>query len=78
MNAEDLARAAGPLPVGHFRVVVIESDSRVTTHDFSELARAVAFANDAASESDLPAPIAWVLDGSLRRVHRGAHYGSSQ
>jgi hypothetical protein len=69
----EAANAHGPLPAGHFRVVVIESSGTMSFRDFAALNAAQRYANDAASESDEPAPVAVVVDGS-HIIARGKHY----
>lgn len=68
------ARDRGPVPTGAYRVVIIESDARVTTRDHDNLADAKEHANDAAGESDSPPPLAYVLDQEFKVVHRGRPY----
>jgi hypothetical protein len=64
----------GEIPVGGFRASVLESDHRISHHDFSSREEACAFANDAASETDDNAPIAYVFDEGFVVVHRGRPY----
>ncbi len=53
------ARAGGVLPRGLYRVVVLESSGQLRSSDFGSLASAQEYANDVASESDHPSPLAW-------------------
>lgn len=69
-----LARSAGPLPVDGYRVVVSEPDGRWTIRDFTDLATARAFADDAASETENGVVLAWVFDERFRIAHVGTHY----
>lgn len=71
-----IARAAGPVRAGQFRVVVIESDGHERTTDFSQLNEALAYADDVASESDVPWPLAYVFDDKLAFIRRGRHYAA--
>lgn len=66
----------GPVGAGQFRVVVIEGDGRERTTDFAELSKALAYADDVASESDVPWPLAYVFDETLAFIRRGRHYVS--
>ena len=70
----DHARGAGPLARGRFRVVVVESDDRLTTRDFSDLDEARRYADDAASEADDLPPVAVVVDARFCVVHCGRPY----
>ncbi len=64
----------GALEAGGYRVVVLEADGRLEARDFSDLAAAHAYADDAASEVDPGVPIAYVLDERFEVVYRGRHY----
>jgi hypothetical protein len=69
---EDDARARGPIPRGSYRVVVIESDGRVTHMDLATFEKAQAYANEAASEAESSTPpVAHVFDQEFRLVHEG-------
>ncbi|MCK6531485.1 MAG: hypothetical protein L6Q84_00830 [Polyangiaceae bacterium] len=65
------ARSLGPLAPSCFRVVVDEVDGRTSFKDFASLPEAAAYADDAASESDVHAT---VVDGDFRVVQHGKHY----
>ena len=69
------ARSVGSLAEGAFRVMVLESDLRLRHRDFKSLDEAKRYANDVASESDVPAPLAWVFDSRFEVVCEGRHYG---
>jgi len=69
-----LARSFGAIAPGSFRAIVSEGDARVTHRDFDDLATAITYANDAASETEEGPILAWVVDAELRVVHRGVHY----
>lgn len=71
------AEAVGTVRPGEYRVVVLESSGAIRTRDFHTLEAARGYANDAASESDEPAPLAYVFDDALRFVGRGRHYAAS-
>lgn len=71
-----IARAAGPVRAGQFRVVVIEGDGRKHTTDFAALNEALAYADDVASESDVPWPLAYVFNDNLTFIRRGRHYAA--
>lgn len=71
-----LARRAGPLAEGSYRVLVYEPDSRITTRDFASLEEAARYADDAASETEGGVVLSYVLDAELRVVRAGKHYGS--
>ena len=68
------ARGLGPLAAGHYRVVVLESDLRTTSHDFADLDEAKTYADDTVSETDDSPPIAHVFDDGFAIVHRGRPY----
>ena len=70
------AAERGPIPRGIVRVVVIESSLALTVKDFDDRTAAIAYADDAASESDDNPPIAKVFDEHLHLVHEGRHYSS--
>ena len=72
---EDDARKLGPIRKGSFRVIVIESDARITHRDLPTFEKAKAFANDAASEaeSDTP-PVAHVFNDRFEMVCEGCPY----
>ena len=69
----DEGRAIGPIEPERFSVIVIEPRSRISHHDFVDLAEARASADDAASEVD-GAPVAEVLNSGFTVVHRGRAY----
>ena len=74
---EQLRREAerqGEIPAGSFRVVVLESDLRISHHDFSTGEDASAYANDAASEADDNPPIAYVFNDLLQVIYEGRPY----
>ena len=56
---------------------IIEADDRVSTMDFTDLEKAIGYANDAASESDPRPPVAYVVDDRFRVVHEGRHYATA-
>jgi hypothetical protein len=72
----EAVQARGPVPRGHFRVAVIESSGDLSVRDFADMEIAKQYANDAASESDHPSPLAYVFDDGLRFVVRGRHYAA--
>lgn len=74
--AIEAARNGGALPRGGYRVVVLESSGRLAISDFGSLRGAREYANDVASESDDPSPLAYVFDESLELVARGRHYAA--
>jgi hypothetical protein len=53
------ARERGPIPPGTFRVVVAESDGRTSVRDFPTYEAAMQYADDAASETDIPPLLAY-------------------
>jgi hypothetical protein len=66
------AREKGPITTGEYRAVVIESDASPSHQDFSSLAAACAYADDAASENSSDVgPVAKVLDSQFKVVHVG-------
>jgi hypothetical protein len=65
---------AGFLPLGHYRVVVLEQDLRWTTHDFSSLDEANSFASEAVSETGDEQAIAKVYDALHVLVGEGKQY----
>lgn len=67
-------QARGPVPRGGCRVAVLESSGDLSVKDFADRETAQRFANDAASESDHPSPLAYVFDDTLKFVARGRHY----
>lgn len=69
-----LARAAGPLAAGWFRVLVHEPGARTSTRDFAERDLAQRYADDAASETEHGPVWAHVFDDQLRVVSTGRHY----
>jgi hypothetical protein len=77
-NAPDwivsIARDEGPELGCGFRVVVIEGDGRHAVTDFQMLEEALQFADDVASESEVPWPIAYVFAPGLQYLRRGRHY----
>lgn len=60
----ELARRAGPIASGHYRVLVVEPDARAHHHDFADLREAQAYAADvrAESEDDRGSPLASLFD----------------
>ena len=71
-DAGGYSRARGPIPRGSYRVVVIESDGRVTHMDLATFEKAQAYANEAASEAESSTPpVAHVFDQEFRLVHEG-------
>jgi hypothetical protein len=69
-----IAQEEGPELTSGFRVVVIEGDGRPNVTDFPILEEALKYADDAASESDVPWPIAYVFARGPRYIRRGRHY----
>lgn len=63
------ARGCGAIQPGHYRVVVLEPDGRVSHADFGELSAARQHAADAAHEADddRGSALAYVLDDGLAR-----------
>jgi len=74
--ASKAARAHGPVPRGGYRVCVLESSGELSVQDFADREAAQQYANDAASESDHPSPLAYVFDDRLQFVARGRHYAA--
>jgi hypothetical protein len=74
----DAARARGSVPPGAYRVVVLESDQKISVSDFGSLPAAEQYATDAASESDGPdgSPLAYIFDDQLQLIGRGRHYAA--
>jgi len=72
----NIARATLPKTVTAFRVVVIEGDGRQGVTDFQLLEEALQYADDVASESDVPWPIAYVFTPGFQFVRRGRHYAT--
>ena len=72
----EAARARGTVPRGSYRVVVLESGGELSFRDFADRETAGQYANDAASESDHPSPLAYVFDDALRLVARGRPYAA--
>jgi hypothetical protein len=76
------ARDRGPIGPGEYRAVVLESDDRITLHDFDSFAQARAYAYDCASETDSDnPPIAIVVDSHFSHfsmVEKGGHYAALQ
>ena len=70
----EAARARGPIARDCYRVVVVESGGELSVRDFDDRALAEQYANDAASESDDPTPLAYVFGDGLQLVARGRHY----
>ena len=67
------AEACGPLPSGHFRVIV-ECGDRVSHFDSEQREAACGYADDAVGEfSDSPV-VAVVFDATWAVVHRGRAY----
>jgi hypothetical protein len=64
------------IPAAHYRVGVIESDASTSTKDFFTYRAATRYADDVASESDYPTPVAYVFDDQGRAVYRGKHYAT--
>lgn len=54
------------MPRGRYRVVVLESGGQLRVSDFAGLEGARQYANDVASESDEPSPLAYVFDDRLQ------------
>ena len=54
----EMSRQRGPIGKNCFRVMTIESDARVSSRDFTSLAGAKRYADDAASEADDNPPVA--------------------
>jgi hypothetical protein len=69
-----IARDEGPALHSDFRVVVIEGDGRHAVTDFQALDEALQYADDVASESEIPSPITSVFAPGLQYVRRGRHY----
>lgn len=69
-----IARRAGPLAKGSYRVLVYEPDSRITTRDFATLSEAERYADDAASESESGVVLSYLLDDGFQVVRAGKHY----
>jgi hypothetical protein len=63
-----------PVPAGHFRVIVVEADARMTHRDFDSRDAAIAYANDAAAEDG--GPLATVYDDTMTAIHEGRAYFS--
>ena len=72
----EAVRARGPVPRGCCRVAVLESSGDLSVRDFADREAAKQYANDAASESDSPSPLAYVFDDELQFVARGRHYAA--
>jgi hypothetical protein len=70
----NIARATPVRSVTAFRVVVIEGDGRQGVTEFHVLEDALQYADDVASESDAPWPIAYVFTPGLQFVRRGRPY----
>jgi hypothetical protein len=68
------ARERGAVSPGGYRVVVLEPSGQLSVTDFTRLGDAEQHANDAASESEDPPPLAYVFDDKLQLVGRGQHY----
>ena len=67
----EAARKRGPIASKAFRVVVCEASDAISVKDFASREDAVAYANDAASETDDVPPIATVFDHGFQIVHSG-------
>ena len=67
-------QARGQVPRGGYRVAVLESSGDLSVRDFADRETAQGYANDAASESDHPSPLAYVFDDRLQFVACGRHY----
>ena len=65
------ARERGAIASNTFRVVVCEASDEISVKNFTSREEAVAYANDAASETDDIPPIAIVFDDQFRVVHSG-------
>jgi hypothetical protein len=72
----EAVRARGPVPRGSYRVAVLESSGDLSVRDLAGRQAAQRYANDAASESDHPSPLAYVFDDKLQLVARGRHYAA--
>jgi len=70
----EAARARGPIAPEGYRVVVVEPGGSLSTADFQDRATAERYANDAASETEVLTPLAYVLGDGFRLVARGRHY----
>jgi len=70
----EAARVRGPISRDCYRVIVVESSGELSSKDFEDRALAEQYANDAASESDHPSPVAYVFGDRLQLVARGRHY----
>jgi hypothetical protein len=73
----DVARKHPVELANSYRVVVLEGDSRITINDFDAMADALRYADDAASESDVPWPLAYVFAPGFEFVRLGRHYASA-
>jgi len=73
-----LARAAGPLSPGRFRVLVFEADATTRCTDFDSLAEARSYADDAASETADGIVLSFVFDDRLSEVAEGQHYSRAR
>ena len=67
----EAARERGPIASKAFRVVVGEASAKISVKDFTSQREAIAYANDAASETDDIPPIAKVFDDGFRLIHSG-------
>jgi len=72
----EAVKARGPVARGCYRVAVVESSGDLSVRDFADQETAKQYANDAASESDHPSPLAYVFDDKLQFVARGRHYAA--
>lgn len=72
----NIAEEAAPKADGRFCVVVIEGDGRHVVTHFPVLDAALKYADDVASESEAPQPLAYVFAPGPRFVRRGQHYAS--
>lgn len=70
------ARKRGAVSRGGYCVVVLESSGELRVTDLGDLEDAKQYANDAASESDDPSPLAYVFDDKLQFVAHGRHYAA--
>jgi hypothetical protein len=72
----DLARNTPTETVTAFRVVVLEGDGRRRVSEFQALEEALQYADDVASESDVPWATAYVFAPGPQFVRRGHHYAA--
>lgn len=74
----ELARNAGGPLNDRYRVVVLEGRGGHAINDFERLEEALAYADDVASESDVPWSLAYVFGPQLRYIRRGRHYAHQE